>query len=57
MIALVGMSGAGKSTFVDLIPRFYEPTNGKIIFDEIDYRKISLESLRSLMGIVTQETI
>ena len=57
MVALVGMSGAGKSTFVDLIPRFYEPSEGVISFDGTDIREISLKSLRSLMGIVTQETI
>lgn len=57
MTALVGMSGAGKSTFVDLIPRFYEPADGVISFDGTDIREISLNSLRSLMGIVTQETI
>lgn len=56
IIALVGPSGGGKSTLVDLIPRFYDPTNGSIIFDEVDIRKYTLQSLRAKMGIVTQET-
>ncbi len=57
VIALVGASGAGKSTMVDLIPRFYEPTTGRILLDGVDSRKIRLDSLRSLMGIVSQETV
>jgi subfamily B ATP-binding cassette protein MsbA len=57
MVALVGPSGAGKSTLVDLIPRFYDPTEGRITLDGVDIRKISVRSLRSLMGIVTQEVI
>ena len=56
-IALVGMSGAGKSTLADLIPRFYEPESGSIKIDDIDIKKFSTSSLRSLMGIVTQDTI
>ncbi|WP_337864894.1 ABC transporter ATP-binding protein [Ignavibacterium sp.] len=56
IIALVGPSGGGKSTLVDLIPRFYDPTNGSIILDEVDIRKYTLQSLRAKMGIVTQET-
>ena len=56
IVALVGPSGGGKSTLVDLIPRFYDPTSGRIIMDETDIKEISIESLRSLMGIVTQET-
>ena len=56
ILALVGPSGGGKSTLVDLIPRFYDPTGGKILIDEIDIRDITVESLRSKMGIVTQET-
>lgn len=56
MIALVGPSGVGKSTLVDLIPRFYEPTIGNITIDGIDTRQIKLTSLCSLVGIVTQET-
>ncbi len=56
IIALVGPSGGGKSTLVDLIPRFYDPTDGRILIDEIDIKDVTLESLRSKMGIVTQET-
>jgi len=56
-VALVGPSGGGKSTIADLIPRFYDPDEGAILIDGIDIRKLSLRSLRGLMGIVTQETI
>jgi subfamily B ATP-binding cassette protein MsbA len=56
-IAIVGPSGGGKSTLVDLLPRFYDPLEGRITIDGIDLRDISVESLRGLMGIVTQETI
>lgn len=57
VIALVGASGAGKSTLVDLIPRFYEPTGGRILLDGIDTREIALPALRSLIGIVSQDTV
>jgi len=57
VIALVGPSGAGKSTLVDLIPRFYEPTAGAILIDGVDTREIRLPVLRSLTGIVSQETV
>jgi subfamily B ATP-binding cassette protein MsbA len=57
VVAVVGPSGAGKSTLVDLIPRFYDPTEGSVLLDGRDLRKISVRSLRSIMGIVTQETI
>ena len=57
VIALVGASGAGKSTLVDLIPRFYEPTAGRILLDGVDTRDIVLRSLRSLTGIVSQDTV
>jgi len=56
VLALVGPSGGGKSTLVDLIPRFYDPIQGRILLDGIDIKNISIESLRALMGIVTQET-
>ncbi len=56
IVALVGPSGGGKSTLVDLLPRFYDPLDGRIFMDGIDLRQISLDSLRRLMGIVTQET-
>ena len=57
ILALVGSSGAGKSTFADLIPRFYDVTSGKITIDGIDIREITVENLRSFMGIVSQDTI
>jgi ATP-binding cassette, subfamily B, bacterial MsbA len=57
VVALVGPSGSGKSTLVDLIPRFYEPTAGRILLDGIDTREIKLPALRSLTGIVSQETV
>jgi subfamily B ATP-binding cassette protein MsbA len=57
VVALVGPSGAGKSTLVDLIPRFYEPTAGRILVDGVDSRDIKLPSLRSLTGIVSQDTV
>ncbi len=57
VVALVGSSGAGKTTMVDLIPRFYDPTGGKILLDGIDIKNIRIEDLRKLMGIVTQETV
>ena len=56
ILALVGPSGAGKSTLADLIPRFYDVTEGSILLDGEDIKNIKLNSLRSLMGIVTQET-
>lgn len=57
MVAIVGPSGAGKSTLADLLPRFYRPTKGRITIDGVDLSGVRLASLRSLMGIVTQETI
>ncbi|MCZ6677349.1 MAG: ABC transporter ATP-binding protein [Candidatus Poribacteria bacterium] len=56
MVALVGPSGCGKSTIANLISRFYDPTDGAILLDDHDLRKISLKSLRSQMGIVLQDT-
>lgn len=55
--ALVGSSGAGKSTVADLIPRFYDVVEGSVTIDGIEIRDIELNSLRMLMGIVSQETI
>ena len=57
VVALVGESGAGKSTIADLVPRFYDVTNGSIFIDGKDLRGVTTKSLRKLMGIVTQETI
>ena len=57
VVALVGVSGAGKSTTADLIPRFFEPTEGAVQLDGVDIRKFKTRALRQLMGIVTQETI
>jgi subfamily B ATP-binding cassette protein MsbA len=57
VVALVGPSGAGKSTIVDLLPRFYEPQRGRITIDGVDIREISLDSLRRLLGLVSQETV
>ena len=56
-IAIVGPTGSGKSTLVDLIPRFYEPTSGRIIIDGYDIREFSLKDLRRQIGIVPQESI
>jgi len=56
-LALVGSSGAGKSTFADLVPRFYDVSNGCIYIDGVDIREIEIEKLRSFMGIVSQDTI
>ena len=56
ILALVGPSGAGKSTLVDLIPRFYDTLSGSIKIDGKDIKELKIDSLRSLMGIVTQET-
>lgn len=56
MVALVGRSGGGKTTFVNLIPRFYDVTGGSILIDGRDIRDLSIESLRALTAIVTQQT-
>lgn len=56
-IALVGPSGGGKSTLMDLLPRFIEPTNGRILIDGKDMQHIKTDSIRALMGIVNQESI
>jgi subfamily B ATP-binding cassette protein MsbA len=56
-VALVGPSGAGKSTIADLLPRFYDPTGGRVTFDGVDARDLVLADVRALFGIVPQETI
>ncbi len=57
VVALVGPSGGGKSTLADLVPRFYQPNSGEILWDGKDISQIKISSLRSHIGIVTQETI
>jgi subfamily B ATP-binding cassette protein MsbA len=57
VIALVGSSGAGKTTLVNLLPRFYEPTSGSIRIDDGDIREVTIKSLREQMSMVTQENI
>ncbi len=56
-IAIVGLSGSGKTTLINLLARFYEPSSGRILIDGIDIREVSLDSLRSQIGLVTQELI
>ena len=57
MIAFVGASGGGKTTLVNLLPRFYDVSSGEVLIDGQDIRNVSQESLRSMIGIVTQQTI
>jgi ATP-binding cassette, subfamily B, bacterial MsbA len=57
MVAIVGRSGAGKTTLVNLIPRFFDVTDGAILVDGRDIRDVTLKSLRAQVGIVTQETV
>lgn len=57
MVAFVGASGGGKTTLVNLLPRFYDVTSGKVLIDGLDIRELTTESLRSKIGIVTQTTI
>jgi subfamily B ATP-binding cassette protein MsbA len=56
-VAIVGLSGAGKTTIINLLSRFYEPTSGRILVDGIDIRDVTLTSLRARIGLVTQEII
>jgi ATP-binding cassette, subfamily B, bacterial MsbA len=57
MVAIVGRSGAGKTTLVNLLPRFYDVTSGAILIDGVDIRSVTLASLRAQIGMVTQETV
>jgi subfamily B ATP-binding cassette protein MsbA len=57
MVAVVGLSGAGKTTLAKLVPRFYDVTKGTIRFDGVDIRDATLDSLRKQIGMVTQETL
>ncbi|HWR57776.1 MAG TPA: lipid A export permease/ATP-binding protein MsbA [Thermodesulfovibrionales bacterium] len=57
VVAFVGMSGGGKTTLVNLIPRFYDVTEGRILIDGRDIREVTIESLRGQIAIVTQQTI
>jgi subfamily B ATP-binding cassette protein MsbA len=57
VIALVGMSGAGKTSLVNLLPRFYDVERGQVLIDDTDIRKVTLLSLRDQIGLVTQQTI
>ena len=56
-IALVGQSGSGKTTLADMLPRFYDPTAGEISIDDISLKDLQLYSIRSLIGVVSQESI
>ncbi len=57
IVAIVGASGGGKSTLVNLLPRFFDPTEGRILLDGVDLREVTLHSLRAQIGMVTQDTI
>jgi len=57
MVALVGPSGGGKSTLMDLIPRFIDPQQGQILFDSVDIKTLKMDSIRSQMGVVNQDSV
>jgi len=57
VVAIVGTSGAGKTTLMNLLPRFYDVTEGAIVIDGVDVREVTLKSLREQIGLVTQETV
>jgi ATP-binding cassette subfamily B protein len=56
-VAILGTTGSGKSTLVNLLPRFYDPTGGEVLLDGMNIREVTLASLRSQIGIVLQETL
>ena len=56
VIALVGATGSGKTSIINLVPRFYDPTAGRILIDDIDIRSVTIHSLRTQIGMVLQET-
>ncbi len=57
VVALVGPSGAGKTTLADLVPRFHDPTSGRILMDDVPLTRLGRRSLRALMGVVSQDTV
>jgi ATP-binding cassette, subfamily B, bacterial MsbA len=57
VVAIVGLSGAGKTTLVNLVPRFFDVTGGAILIDGVDVRDVTISSLRAQVGMVTQETV
>jgi ATP-binding cassette, subfamily B, bacterial MsbA len=57
MVALVGSSGSGKTTLANLLPRFYEPTAGRVLIDGVDIQSLTLASLRAQIGIVSQDVV
>src|SRR5690606_7297868 len=57
VVALVGPSGSGKSSLANLVPRFFDPSEGSVRIDGVDLRDVTLESLRSQIALVTQETV
>jgi ATP-binding cassette, subfamily B, bacterial MsbA len=57
VLAIVGTSGAGKTTLVNLLPRFYDATDGVVLIDGVDVRRVTLQSLREQIGLVTQDTV
>jgi subfamily B ATP-binding cassette protein MsbA len=57
VVALVGPSGAGKTTLADLLPRFYDPTEGRILLDGVPLERLTRRSIRALMGVVSQDTV
>jgi ATP-binding cassette subfamily B protein len=56
-VAILGATGAGKSTLINLIPRFYDPSQGRVLFDGVDIRQVRQDSLLAQVGVVPQETV